>query len=294
MFNLTIKTMSRKASEVSNILLIVAFSITIAFITLLPKAAFAQDSLRLSIQPIQSEQRTREIFQPMADYIQHLTGRKVELVTYPNFLSFWTDTQKGDKYDIVFDAAHFIDYRNKNHDFTTFAKQPGSVSISLIVSEDALVFEPEELIGKKISTLGPPSVAAVNIDEMYNNPVRQPTIVEANNSQGVIKMLRDGNVDAGMIPTPLVSGIMANEGGISVVTTTEPIPSMGMSVSPNVTADIREKLIKGLLEADKTPEGKKMLSETKLNPFEKTSNKDFFGYAKLLDDFLNIQVVVND
>ncbi len=285
MLNLAIRTMSRKASDVSNILLIVAFSITIAFISLLPKVASAQEALRLSIQPIQSEQRTREIFQPLADYIQHLTGRKVELVTYPNFLSFWSDTQKGDKYDIVFDAAHFIDYRNKNHDFTTFAKQPGSVSISLVVSEDALVFEPEELIGKKISTLGPPSVAAANIDGMYENPVRQPTIVEADNSQDVIKMLRDGKADAGMIPTPLVSGIMASEGGIAVVTTTEAIPSMAISVSPNVSAEIREKLVKGFLEADKTPEGKKMLSETKLNPFEKTNNTEFFGYAKLLDVF---------
>ena len=261
-------------------------SIFACILTLLPIPAIAQETLRLSIMPLQSEERTREIFQPMASYIQHLTGKKVELHTYPNFISYWSETQKGDKYDVVFDAANFIDYRNKTHDFTVIAKQPGTVSISLIVPEDSIVFDSEELVGKKISTLGPPSIAAVNIYGMYENPVRQPTVVEANNSQHVIKMLQEGKVDAGMIPTPLVSGIMANEGGINVVLTTEPVPSMGISVSPGVTSEIREILVKGFLEADKTPEGKKMLEGTSLNPFEKTSNQNYFGFSEMMLDLL--------
>jgi len=257
-------------------------SIFACIFTLLPIPALGQETLRLGIMPLQSEERTREIFQPMARYIQHLTGKKVELLTYPNFLSYWSETQKGDKYDIVFDAANFIDYRNKTHDFTVIARQPGTISISLIVPEDSFVFDSDELIGKKISTLGPPSLTAINIYDMYDNPVRQPSIIEANNTQHVISMLKDGKVDAGMIPTPLVSGIMANEGGINVVLTTEPVPSMGISVSPDVTSEIREKLVKGFLEADKTPEGKKMLEGTSLNPFEKTSNQDYFGFSEMM------------
>jgi phosphonate transport system substrate-binding protein len=86
-----------------------------------------------------------------------------------------------------------------------------------------------------------------------------------------------------MIPTPLVSGIMAGEGGINVVTTTDPVPSLAISVSPNISADDREKLAKGFLDADKTDAGKKMLEETSLNPFEKAANKDFFGYSEMLE-----------
>lgn len=279
------KIISGKAMDANKSLMIIAFLLTISFLSLLPNAVLAQEKLRLSIQPIQSEERTREIFTPMAEYIQQLTGKPVELITYPNFISFWTDTQKGDRYDIVFDAAHFIDYRNKNHDYTTIVKQPGSVSISLIVSEDALVFEAEELIGKNISTLGPPSVAAVNIDKLFENPVRQPTVVEADNSQAVLADMKAGKAAAGMIPTPLVSSIMAAEGGISVVTTTEAVPSMAISLSPLLTSEIREKLIKGFIDADKTPEGKKMLEGTNLNPFEKTSNQEYFGYSELLADY---------
>ena len=273
----TTKIMTGKATAPASLLII--FSLILA---LLPKTAFSQTALRLVIQPIQSEQKTREIFQPLADYIEFITEQQVELVTYPNYISYWSETKKPDSYDISFDAAHFIDYRDKNLDFTVLAKQPGIISISLIVPEDSLVFDPEELIGKKIATPGPPSIAAVRIDELFDNPVRLPTIIEGTDSGHVMSMLLEGKADAAMLPTPLVSAQMAGEGGISMVLTTDATPSMAISVSPNVAAEIREKLTRGLIEAEKTPEGKKMLEGTRLNPFEKTSNQEYFGFSELL------------
>ena len=273
----TTKITSGKALLPAGLLIIYSL-----ILVLLPTTAFSQTALKLVIQPIQSEQKTREIFQPLADYIEFLTEQQVELVTYPNYISYWSETKKPDSYDISFDAAHFIDYRDKNLDFTVLAKQPGIISISLIVPEDSLVFDPEELIGKKIATPGPPSIAAVRIDELFDNPVRLPTLLEGTDSGHVMAMLLEGKADAAMLPTPLVSAQMAGEGGISMVLTTDATPSMAISVSPNVAAEIREKLTRGLIEAEKTPEGKKMLEGTRLNPFEKTSNQEYFGFSELL------------
>jgi len=273
----TTKITSGKALLPAGLLIIYSL-----ILLLLPTTAFSQTALKLVIQPIQSEQKTREIFQPLADYIEFITEQQVELVTYPNYISYWSETKKPDSYDISFDAAHFIDYRDKNLDFTVLAKQPGIISISLIVPEDSLVFDPEELIGKKIATPGPPSIAAVRIDELFDNPVRLPTIIEGTDSGHVMAMLLEGKADAAMLPTPLVSAQMAGEGGISMVLTTDATPSMAISVSPNVSAEIREKLTRGLIEAEKTPEGKKMLEGTRLNPFEKTSNQEYFGFSELL------------
>ena len=262
MHTFTSRITAGKVSTIGRLLIILSL-----FVAMLPKPALSQAPLRLVIQPIQSEQKTREIFQPLADYMTHLTGQQVELITYPNYISYWSETQKPDSYDIAFDAAHFIDYRDKNMDFTVLAKQPGIISISLIVREDDLVFDPEELIGKKIATPGPPSIAAVRIDEIFDNPVRLPTIIEGTDSTHVMSMLLAGEVDAAMLPTPLVSAQMAGDGGNSLVLTTDSTPSMGVSVSSNISAEIREKLSRGHIEAEKNPEGKKMLDGTRLNPF---------------------------
>ncbi len=245
----------------------------------------SQQPLRMVIQPFQTEQKTRELFKPLVDYVQSVTGQEIKLLTFPNFISYWSEMQKDDRYEIAFDAAHFVDYRDKNKDFTVLARQPGVISISLIVPEDSLVFDAEELIGKKIATLGPPSIAAARLSEMFDNPLRQPTIIEGDNSSTVMALLIDGKVDAAMLPTPVVSNRMSGDGGISMVTTTDTIPGLAISVSPAVSAEVREKLLKGLLESDKTPAGKKLLEATRLGPFEKASNADFNGYSKLLDIF---------
>ena len=117
---------------------------------------------------------------------------------------------------------------------------------------------------------------------IYADAKKNP-IIEGNDSAHVMSMLLSGEVDAAMIPTPLVSAQMAAEGGIAVVLTTETVPSMGVSVSANISSELREKLHNGLVNADKTPEGKKMLEETILNPFEKTTNQEYFGFSELLD-----------
>lgn len=247
--------------------------------------ALAQSSLVLTVQPIQSEERTQEIFQPMADYIQAVTGIPTSLTTYPNFISYWSTTQQSGKYDLVLDAAHFTDYRIVNQGFTPMVKQEGSVTFSLIVGEDSLVFDPEELVGKKIATLGAPSVGAVRLNEIFENPTRQPLIVEANNSTQAMEMLIAGEVDAAMLPTPIVSQRMSGDGGINVVMTTDPLPSVALSASPDVDPAIIDKLQKAFLDAEKTEAGKTMLSKTNLPAFETADAAIYENQAELLEDF---------
>lgn len=247
--------------------------------------ANAQPTLRLAIQPIQSEQQTKEAFQPMADYIQAVTGAPCEITTFPNFISYWSTTQKPGSYDLVLDAAHFTDYRIINQDFTPIVKQPGEVSFTLIVSEDSLVFDAEELVGKKIATLGAPSVGAVRLSEIFDNPVRQPLIIEVDNSASALDMLIAGKVDAAMLPTPIVSQRMSGEGGINVVMTTESMPSVALSVSPDVPEDLRNKLQEAFMNADKTEAGKAMLSAVNLPPFEKAGFDIYENMSELLEEF---------
>jgi ABC-type phosphate/phosphonate transport system substrate-binding protein len=247
--------------------------------------ASAQTTLRLAIQPIQSEQRTKEAFQPMADYIHAVTGTPCEITTFPNFISYWSTTQKPGSYDLVLDAAHFTDYRIVNQDFTPIVKQPGEVSFSLIVGEDSLVFDAEELVGKKIATLGAPSIGAVRLGEIFDNPVRQPLIIEVDNSTSALDMLIAGEVDAAMLPTPIVSQRMSGEGGVNVVMTTESMPSVALSVSPDVPEELRNKLQEVFLNADKTEAGRAMLSAVNLPSFEKAGFDIYENMGELLEDF---------
>src|SRR3989338_2564197 len=144
------------------------------------------------IQPILNEEQTRKAYQPLADYLGKIAGKRVVIRTLPNFVAYWETMRLVNAYDLVLDAAHFTDYRAKKLGFKVLAKIPDTVSYSLIVGPGALVIDPIELIGKTVSTPGAPSGGAARPNAMYTNPVRQPIIVDSGTAEESIqKLLKD-------------------------------------------------------------------------------------------------------
>ena len=106
------------------------------------------------IQPILNEEQTKRAYQPLADYLSKIAGKRVVIRTLPNFVAYWEVMRLSNAYDLVLDAAHFTDYRAKKLGFKVLAKIPDTVSYSLIVGSGALVIDPIELIGKTVATPG--------------------------------------------------------------------------------------------------------------------------------------------
>lgn len=250
-----------------------------------PRAAQDPDTLLLLVQPILSAEKTRAAFQPLADYITKLTGKYCMVRTMPNFLAYWDAVRRPNDYDLVLDAAHFTDYRASKLGFTVLAKIPDTVSYSLVVPDNMLIFDPTELIGKRVATLGPPSIGAARLNGMFPNPVRQPMIIEVESSEQGMQMLLNHQVDGAILPTPLVSRQMTQGGGISVVTTTEPIPHIALSASPRLDAALREKIRIGVLDAAETPDGRKMLRGIGFSRFDPATAAIYAGQRRILKEF---------
>ena len=238
----------------------------------------ADDRLTLVIQPIFGMEKTNTTFQPLAKYISRITGRRVEIKTYPNFITYWNETRNGGDYDLILDAAHFTGYRAKELGFDILAKVQGTVSYSIVAPETALILDIDELVGKKIATLGPPSMGAAKMALLFDNPLRQPFIYETENSEQALELLATDEVHAAIIPTPLVGSLA----GISVVTTTEPSQHIALSASPGLARDTREYIRDALIFASSTSEGRKMLSDIGFSGFENPNTDIYVLAADLL------------
>ena len=233
----------------------------------------------LSVQPVLPRDQIERNYQPLAKYLSDQTGHTITIKAYRNFLTYWSRMQKASDMHFILDAAHFTDYRVQRKDYTVLAKFPDTVSFTVVTGEENFVFEMEELISKRIATMASPGMGAVRLNGMFPNPVRLPFYIEASDSVDAVQRLLDGNVDAAIIPSPLVG----NYENLNTVISTEPVPHMAFSASPDVPDDVVLAVKQALVQAVDTPRGKKMLEAMRIELFEDADNDDYAGYAQLLE-----------
>ena len=231
------------------------------------------------VQPILPPEQTKKAFTPLTEYLSRQTGHKIKLITSINFLSYWETMKKNTRYDLILDAAHLTDYRIKRMGYKVLAKRADAVSYTLVTGEGADILDPEELIGKSIASIGSPSLGMLRVEEMFPNPLRQPVIVEVDNSVDSIKKVLDGKAVGAMVPTPLVGAYP----DLITITTTEQVPHTAISASSTVPKDVQNAIRKALVNASNTEEGQKMLEAINFPSFETASSEQYQGYESLLE-----------
>lgn len=259
------------------------FALSLAFS---PRPATAAgNELVLAVQPILDEAKTRQAFQPLCDYLSQATGRPCKLLTSPNFYAYWDTVRQGTAFNLVLDAAHFTDYRAQKLGYHVLAKIPDSVSYTLVARSTDLLLDASELVGRRVATLGIPSIGAARLNGMFPNPSRQPVTVEVSAAEQAIQLLLDGKVQAAILPTPIVAQRMASGGGIAVVLTTDPIPHIGLSAAPSVDANTRSALSRALMNAHASEAGKIMLKQIGFERFDAASASVYAGQAGILKEY---------
>jgi len=233
----------------------------------------------LCVQPVLPPDQIQQNYRPLAEYLTEKTGHTFSIKAYRNFLTYWSRMQKARDMDFVLDAAHFTDYRVQRKDYKVLVKFPDTVSFTVVTGENNFVFDMEELVSKKIATMASPGMGAVRLNGMFPNPVRLPFYIVASDSVDAVESVLDGRADAAIIPSPLV-GDYEN---LNSVLSTDPVPHMAMSASPEVPDEVALAVKQALLNATKTPEGKKMLEEMRIEYFEDADARVYAGYAELLD-----------
>ncbi|MCW9088201.1 MAG: phosphate/phosphite/phosphonate ABC transporter substrate-binding protein [Gammaproteobacteria bacterium] len=233
----------------------------------------------LAIHPVLPAKETRGIYQPLADYLSQKTGHQITLVTNSNFLTHWQTIKRG-AYDLVLDGPQFTGYRLEKLDYTVLAKFPSVVSYTLVANEDEMIMDPAELIGKKVATTPSPALGALRLDQLYPNPLRQPIIVETNDSEAAAQAVIQGKSHAAMIPAAMVG----NYPQLLTVTNTEQIPAPALSASPGVEESVQAAIREALLKAGDNEEGKAVLEQIRIERFVASDGSEYRPHAALLQN----------
>jgi hypothetical protein len=260
---------------------------TILLLSILPAKTLA-GTYYIAVQPVLPSDQIERNYLPLMQYLTKTTGHSFAVKSYRNFLTYWSRMQKAKDMHFVLDGAHFTDYRVQRKNYTVLAKFPDTVSFTVVTGEDNFVFEMEELISKKIATMASPGMGAVRLIGMFPNPVRLPFYIEVNNAVDAVNKVIEGQVDAAIIPSPLVR----NYDNLNTVVSTEPVPHMALSASPEVPEQVAQAVKRALIQAKDTPDGKKMLEEMNIEYFEDADERMYDGFAQLLEGTFGYEPVL--
>ena len=241
--------------------------------------------LVLGVAPLLSEAETRAQFQPLCDYLAAVTQLPCRVATRPNFLSYWETIRQGKDFNLVLDEAHFTDYRSQKMRYTVLAKIPDTVTYSLIVPNTTKIIDPARLAGRRIATLGIPSMGAAQLNGLFPKPSKQPIPVEVDNAAEGFALLRENKVAAAILPTPLVREEIVRGAPFRVLLSTVPLPHMAVSVAPEVGANLRQSLHRGLLNAHKSDNGRAMLAHLGIERFDPANATVYKGQARILQEY---------
>jgi phosphonate transport system substrate-binding protein len=219
-----------------------------------------------------------EKYKPVVDYFAQVTGKKIRLELNANPFAHW-ERMRRDGYDMVIDNPAFTAYRIARMDYTVVGKLPDVLSFSLVTHVDEMMLEPGELIGRSLATVPSPSISALRLEQIYSNPMRQPSFIQVEHYSDALDLVMNGRAAGAMVPT----GLLGRYVNLNPIYTSEQIPAPGISVSARISPELRDTIRQALLDAHKTEAGRAMLDALNVPQIEAASNDTYAGIESLLE-----------
>jgi ABC-type phosphate/phosphonate transport system substrate-binding protein len=244
----------------------------------------SQAELILGSAPRDSRQNEEEIYQPIAALLTQATGEKVTFRHGDNFLVYQSEMRKG-TYDIVFDSPAFVGWRMAKLEHVPLVKFPGKLVFAVITKKDNdKVRALSDLAGRTICAFPPPNLATLTVLYEFDNPARQPLIIETQSFPAAYQNLLAGKCTAAITQVKLFQDMDKEARAAKVVFTSQPLPNQAFSAGPRVTADKRDKIARALLSPEGAIATQKLRTLFKIQHLLPATVDEYRGLGRLLRD----------
>lgn len=233
-----------------------------------------------------------DVYQPVADYLSAVTGKKITYRFPQNYVVYQAEMQQG-KYDVVFDGPHFIAWRVAMRQHEPLARLPGKLAFVVIVHKDnEAIKDVKDLKGRTVCGFAPPNLATLTLYDQFDNPMRQPVVREVKSFKEAYDGVLGGKCVAAVLRDNAYARFDKETGNVTrVIFRSEGFANQGFTAGPRFSAEERRKMAQALL----APE-----AQRKMKAFFERYNKDkqlmpttateFQGLARLLKDTRGFEV----
>ncbi len=274
--------MLRKSNALTSItgLLIILINLVIS------PTALAKDYI-FSAPPRGAAEAEAKVYRPIAAYLSEMTGKRIVYKHPDNWLNYQAQLQKG-RYDLIFDGPHFIGWRVAKMQHLPIAKLPGKLAFVVFVKKDnSRIKQLADMAGRTLCGLAPPNLATLTMYNQFQNPARQPLVVEVKSFKAGYERVKSGNCVAGVMRDKLFNKLQKKHGAQArVIWRSKGTANQGFSAGPRFSSGDKLRLSRSLLSKKAAPH-----LEIFFNRFSKKNKKlkrvtgsEYAGLGILLRD----------
>jgi len=242
------------------------------------------NELVLSAAPREEGVDAEILYGPVAEYLTTVLGKKVVYRHAGNWGVYQGLMQKG-AYDIVFDGPHFNSWRAERAQHNVLVKIPGDhVFVILVRKDNDKIRELKQLAGRTLCAHAPPNLGTLTALNEFDNPVRQPIIINIDGWKNIYAGMMEGKCVAAVIPLKNLEQFEKNSGRqTKIVFRGATLPDNAISAGPRLSAQDQEKITRALL----SPEGEKATAKLREKyaqgkALAAATNKEFAGLSTYL------------
>ena len=243
-----------------------------------------QAELILSSAPRDSREKEEEVFRPIADLLSKAVGEKVTFRHGDNFLVYQSEMRKG-SYDIVLDGPAFVGWRMAKLGHVPLVKFPGNlVFVAITKSNQDKIKSLKDLNGRTVCSFPPPNLSALTVLYEFDNPARQPLIIEVPTFPDAYKGVISGKCVGGILQAKLYQDLDKEAKAAKVLFTSKPLPNQAFSTGPRLTPEKRERVTQALLSAEGAAATQKLREVYKVQALAQATVEEYQDLGKLLRD----------
>jgi ABC-type phosphate/phosphonate transport system substrate-binding protein len=189
------------------------------------------------------------------------------------------------KYDFVFDGPHFNGWRLEKLNHTPLVKLPGDfIFVVVIKSDNTSIKNIKQLAGRRICAHAPPNLGTLTMQDQFDNPARQPVIVEIKGWDNAYKGLIEGKCVATVLPIKNKEKFDKDKNLTRVLYKGKALPDQAISAGVRVPSEMQQKIRNALLSAEGKEATNKLRAAYAGKDFVSATREEYAGLGIYLKD----------
>ena len=245
------------------------------------RLAEEQSALVFTAPPRETPEQGQEIYQPIADYLSKVIGKKIVYRHPGTWGVYRTEMLKG-SYDLVFDGPHFNSYRMEKLNHNILVKIPERHEFAVIVRKEQKFSALSQMAGYTFCTHAPPNLGTLVLLSQFDNPARQPVIINTKGWENIYEGVVSGKCVGGVLP--LANLKKYDRTGVTRLVFKAPVmPNQAFSAGPRIAPKDQAKIAAALTSPDAAAPTARLRAAYRVgDSFALADNQEYRGLAVYL------------